>query len=72
MIVTDWKDFVPTLNAKQLFLIPHCLDGKCENEIKEMSVREEGDVLEDVKTTSMGAKSLRHPFEQTEGIDCSY
>lgn len=63
---------MPTLNAKQLFLIPHCLDGKCENEIKKMSMRKEGDVPEDVKAPSMGAKGLCNPFEQPEGIDCSY
>ncbi|EON60868.1 prolyl-tRNA synthetase [Coniosporium apollinis CBS 100218] len=76
--ITDWKDFVPTLNAKNLCLIPHCLGGPCEDEIKEMSKRQQdGDVMaaEDAKAPSMGAKSLCIPFEQpseiAEGTKCT-
>jgi len=68
-IVTDWKDFVPLLNAKNVCVIPHCLDGKCEDKIKELSTtqQKEGEVA-DVRAPSMGAKSLCIPFEQPEGI----
>jgi prolyl-tRNA synthetase len=68
--VTDWKDFVPTLNGKNVVLVPHCEGGKCEDEIKEMSARkEEGDnTAEDARAPAMGAKSLCIPFEQPEGI----
>ena len=68
--VTDWKNFIPTLNGKNVVLVPHCEDGKCEDEIKEMSARkEEGDnTAEDARAPAMGAKSLCIPFEQPEGI----
>ncbi|KAL8713017.1 MAG: hypothetical protein Q9220_002877 [cf. Caloplaca sp. 1 TL-2023] len=71
--ITKWDDFVPALNDKNVCLIPHCLEEKCEDEIKEMSARkaaEESDEPEDAKAPSMGAKSLCIPFEQpAEGIE---
>ncbi|KAI9826085.1 MAG: ribose-phosphate pyrophosphokinase 1 [Thelocarpon impressellum] len=68
--VTDWKDFGPTLNDKNVILIPHCLTEKCEDQVKEMSARkaEGDDTPEDAKAPSMGAKSLCIPFEQPEGV----
>jgi prolyl-tRNA synthetase len=68
--VTDWNDFVPTLNGKNVVVVPHCEGGKCEDEIKDMSARkDEGDnVAEDARAPAMGAKSLCIPFEQPEGI----
>lgn len=68
--ITKWDDFVPSLNAKNVCLIPHCLTEKCEDEIKELSARKDvGDETpEDAKAPSMGAKSLCVPFEQPEGI----
>ena len=70
-VITDWKDFVPMLNAKNVVIIPHCLDGDCEDKIKELSARkDEGDsAAEDARAPSMGAKSLCIPFEQPkEGL----
>nr|CAG8520290.1 3793_t:CDS:2 [Entrophospora candida] len=55
-IVLKWEDFVPTLDGKNLALIPWCENGKCEDKIKENT--------EDDKAPSMGAKSLCIPFEQ--------
>ena len=68
--ITEWDDFVPALNAKNICLIPHCLTEKCEDEIKDLSARKEvGDETpEDAKAPSMGAKSLCIPFKQPEGI----
>ena len=68
--ITNWDDFVPALNAKNVCLIPFCLQEKCEDEIKELSARKEvGDETpEDAKAPSMGAKSLCIPFEQPKGI----
>ena len=69
--ITEWKDFVPALNAKNVCLISSCLTEKCEDEIKDLSAKKEGegeDVPEDAKAPSMGAKSLCIPFEQPEGI----
>jgi prolyl-tRNA synthetase len=66
---TDWEQFVPALNNKNVLLIPHCLTERCEDKIKELSARKaEGDTPQDEKAPSMGAKSLCIPFEQPEGI----
>ncbi|KAI4228639.1 MAG: hypothetical protein L6R36_001495 [Xanthoria steineri] len=71
--ITKWDDFVPALNNKNVCLIPHCLEEKCEDEIKDMSAKkaaEGSDEPEDAKAPSMGAKSLCIPFEQPpEGIE---
>ena len=37
--VTDWKDFVPALDGKNLVMIPWCEQVMCEEEIKERSAR---------------------------------
>ncbi|KAL9035372.1 MAG: hypothetical protein Q9214_006611 [Letrouitia sp. 1 TL-2023] len=68
--ITSWDDFVPALNAKNVCLIPHCLQEKCEDEIKELSARKDAgdEEPEDAKAPSMGAKSLCIPFEQPGGI----
>ena len=68
--ITNWTDFVPALNDKNVCLIPFCLAEKCEDEIKEMSARRDGadDTPEDAKAPSMGAKSLCIPFAQPEGL----
>lgn len=68
-VILDWKDFVPALNSKNVCIIPHCLDGKCEDRIKELSAGQpaEGETV-DVRAPSMGAKSLCIPFDQPEGI----
>ncbi|KZF19353.1 prolyl-tRNA synthetase [Xylona heveae TC161] len=68
--VTDWKDFVPALNNKNVCLIPHCLTEECEDQVKDLSARkDEGDnVAEDARAPSMGAKSLCIPFQQPEGV----
>lgn len=67
--ITNWDDFVPALNDKNVCLIPHCLTEACEDLVKELSARkEDDDTPEDAKAPSMGAKSLCIPFDQPEGI----
>ena len=68
--ITNWDDFVPALNSKNVCLIPHCLTEKCEDEIKDMSARkEDDDTPQDERAPSMGAKSLCIPFDQPkEGL----
>lgn len=68
--VNEWDSFVPTLNAKNVILIRHCLGNKCEDQIKDLSKRTStgDDLSEDARAPSMGAKSLCIPFEQPEGI----
>ncbi|PGH33216.1 proline-tRNA ligase [[Emmonsia] crescens] len=70
--ITNWDDFTPALNGKNLCMIPHCLTDQCEDDIKNMSARkaeEETGEAQDAKAPSMGAKSLCIPFEQPEGIE---
>jgi prolyl-tRNA synthetase len=64
-------DFVPTLNGKNVVLVPHCEGDKCEDEVKAKSARTAlGDgVAEDKQAPAMGAKSLCIPFDQPEGIE---
>jgi prolyl-tRNA synthetase len=68
ILVREWKDFVPALNAKNVLLIPHCLGGECEDTIKEDSKGTiEGQEV-DARAPSMGAKSLCIPHDQPEPI----
>ncbi|EGW29901.1 uncharacterized protein SPAPADRAFT_73354 [Spathaspora passalidarum NRRL Y-27907] len=66
--VDEWKDFVPTLNAKNVILSPWCGDADCEDDIKDSSAKKDNGEDEEVdeKAPSMGAKSLCIPFEQPE------
>ena len=69
--ITNWDDFVPALNDKNVCLIPFCLTEKCEDEIKDMSARKnegDDDTPEDARAPSMGAKSLCIPFQQPPGL----
>ncbi|KAK3627734.1 hypothetical protein LTR56_019079 [Elasticomyces elasticus] len=66
--ITEWKDFVPNLNQKNVVVVPHCATGECEDEIKkDSSGQVEGQEV-DVRAPSMGAKSLCIPDEQPEEI----
>ncbi|RMD42709.1 hypothetical protein DV735_g2437, partial [Chaetothyriales sp. CBS 134920] len=70
--LTNWDDFVPSLNDKNICLIPHCLTEECEDQIKDQSARkaeEQLGVPQDERAPSMGAKSLCIPFDQPEGIE---
>ena len=70
--LTEWKDVVPALDAKNIILVPWCEDSECEDAVKERSGRQElaEDEAQDDRAPSMGAKSLCIPFEQPqEGVD---
>ncbi|KAJ4989092.1 prolyl-tRNA synthetase [Stagonosporopsis vannaccii] len=69
--LTNWDEFVPTLNGKNVVLVPHCEGEKCEDEVKAKSAKTAlGDgVAEDKQAPAMGAKSLCIPFDQPEGIE---
>ncbi|KAJ0418935.1 hypothetical protein BJY00DRAFT_286862 [Aspergillus carlsbadensis] len=70
-LITNWDDFTPALNDKNICIIPHCLTEECEDQIKDMSARkaeEDSGVAQDSRAPSMGAKSLCIPFDQPEGI----
>ncbi|CDK25481.1 unnamed protein product [Kuraishia capsulata CBS 1993] len=68
VIVNEWKDFVPTLNKKNVILAPWCGVEECEDDIKDASSKKDDGEEEEVdeKAPSMGAKSLCIPFEQPE------
>lgn len=75
VIVDEWKDFVPTLNAKNVILSPWCGVPECEDDIKDSSAtKDDGeDVEQDERAPSMGAKSLCIPNDQPtlkEGQKC--
>ncbi|RKP05829.1 hypothetical protein THASP1DRAFT_32338 [Thamnocephalis sphaerospora] len=61
--VEKWDDFVPTLNGKNLVLIPWCEREECEDSIKERSARADEGEEQDERAPSMGAKSLCIPLE---------
>ena len=74
--LTKWSDVVPTLDGKNVILVPWCEESECEDEIKERSGRKElaeGEEQDD-RAPSMGAKSLCIPFEQpaegVKGLQC--
>ncbi|KAL2829256.1 hypothetical protein BDW59DRAFT_38481 [Aspergillus cavernicola] len=70
-LITNWDDFTPALNDKNICIIPHCLTEECEDQIKDMSARkaeEDSGEAQDSRAPSMGAKSLCIPFDQPEGI----
>lgn len=73
--VDEWKDFVPTLNAKNVILSPWCGVAECEDDIKDSSAtKDDGEEVEqDERAPSMGAKSLCIPNDQPtlkEGQKC--
>ncbi|KAM0753290.1 prolyl-tRNA synthetase [Meredithblackwellia eburnea MCA 4105] len=63
-VVTEWKDFVPTLNKNHICVIPWCDVEACEDEIKDRSAKESVEGKEDEKAPSAGAKSLCIPHDQ--------
>ncbi|KAF8527834.1 hypothetical protein BU17DRAFT_38496 [Hysterangium stoloniferum] len=60
--VTKWEDVVPTLDAKNIVVMPWCEEEKCEDDIKERSGR--ATEPQDERAPSSGAKSLAIPFDQ--------
>lgn len=67
ILVEDWKDFVPALNAKNVILSPWCGIPECEDKIKDASSKKEDEDEEyDERAPSMGAKSLCIPYDQPE------
>lgn len=48
VIVEEWKDFVPTLNAKNVIVAPWCGDGDCEDDIKDSSAKKDNGEEEEV------------------------
>lgn len=66
IMVHDWKDFVPALNAKNVIVAPWCGGSECEDDIKDSSATKDDGEEEEVddKAPSMGAKSLCIPYDQ--------
>ena len=55
--VTEWDNVIPTLNDKNVLLVPHCLDGDCADAVKKETAdlcKTAADV--DPRAPSMGAK----------------
>lgn len=71
IVITKWDDVVPALDAKNVVIIPFCLEEKCEDKIKELTTGrtdEDPNIPEAQKAPSMGMKSLCIPFEQPDGL----
>ncbi len=70
IVITKWEEVVPALDAKNVVLIPHCLEEKCEDKIKDLTTgkQDEADGPAESKAPSMGMKSLCIPFEQPAGL----
>lgn len=68
VMVHEWKDFVPTLNAKNVIVSPWCGVAECEDDIKDSSAKKDDGEDEEVdeRSPSMGAKSLCIPYDQPE------
>ncbi|SCO04831.1 related to proline-tRNA ligase [Fusarium fujikuroi] len=66
-VIDNWGEVSPALDSKNVVLIPFCLDGKCEDRMKQLTTKE--DDLGDQGTASMGMKSLCIPFEQPGEIE---
>jgi prolyl-tRNA synthetase len=66
--VTDWADFVPSLNRKKLVLSPWCEVQACELAIKDRSGDEAADVVESMdKATQDANDSGKEAFVQLTG-----
>ncbi|KAF5270207.1 hypothetical protein FQA39_LY08421 [Lamprigera yunnana] len=61
--ITEWSQFTPNLNKKNVILTPFCGENDCEDKIKADSTRDASEAAE-VGAPSMGAKSLCIPLEQ--------
>lgn len=72
--VTEWKDFVPALDKKNICLVPWCQKTECEEKIKEKSKAESSQNQD--SSLSGSAKSLCMPFDKEmqkpiqEGTKC--
>eukprot|EP01137_Pigoraptor_chileana_P007189 Opistho-2@52444 len=67
-IISEWKEFVPALDGKNLVLAPWCEAKACEEEVKKRSTKSD-DAAGDASGAAMGAKSLCIPFEQPKPIE---
>ncbi|KAK7196967.1 prolyl-tRNA synthetase [Novymonas esmeraldas] len=72
--VTEWSEFVPTLNRKCVILAPWCGAMECEDQVKKDSAEESRaaqaqETREDARAPSMGAKTLCIPFAQPEAAE---
>lgn len=70
LVLSNWDEVVPALDAKNVVLIPHCLGEKCEDQIKDLTkgAQDETEGPPEMRAPSMGMKSLCIPFEQPEGV----
>lgn len=64
--ITDWAQFTPNLDKKNIILAPFCGDSSCEDKIKADSTRDDSEV--EAGAASMGAKTLCIPLEQPAEI----
>jgi len=70
LILTDWSKVVPSLDSRNVVIIPFCEEPKCEERIKETTKSDNHNELgpDGKRLPSMGMKSLCIPFDQPEGL----
>lgn len=68
IVVSQWDQVLPALDAKNVVLIPSCLGEKCEDRIKVLTTGKEMEGEGEHKQPTMGMKSLCIPFEQPAGL----
>ena len=56
-LVTNWDDVVPTLDAKNILVLPWCEQESCEDDIKERS-----------KSQYVHLHSFPHPVDMTHPV----
>ncbi|GAA94737.1 uncharacterized protein L969DRAFT_456525 [Mixia osmundae IAM 14324] len=69
IFLTEWKDFVPTLNKGCICAVPWCDVEACEDAIKKKSAEETAEAVVDERAPSAGAKSLCIPFDKKRFTD---
>ena len=61
----NWEDFLKSLDAKKMIMVPYCGRNECEDKVKKDSAR---DAVVEEGAPAMGAKSLCIPLEQPKPI----
>ncbi|KAJ8122984.1 hypothetical protein ONZ43_g956 [Nemania bipapillata] len=70
LVLNDWAEVVPALDARNVVLIPFCGEPSCEDQIKDKTKSDKHRELgpDGKPQPSMGMKSLCIPFDQPSGL----
>ncbi|KAK9771250.1 putative proline--tRNA ligase [Seiridium cardinale] len=70
IVIDEWDKVIPALDAKNVVMIPFCLEPKCEDKIKDLTTgkQDQNPDLSVPQAPSMGMKSLCIPFKQPKDV----